>query len=53
MKTEKEKLIKEIKEKIVFLEAENEDVFISSKLQGLNNIAIAKYYETLSKLIQP
>ena len=48
---EKKKLIAEIKYKISLLEETNKDVWLSSKSAAINEVAIAKLYETLSKLL--
>lgn len=51
MNEEKKRLIAEIKQKIELLEEKNEDIWLSSKSAAMNEIAIAKLYETLAKLV--
>lgn len=51
MEEEKKKLIAEIKRKISELEETNEDIWLPSKSVAMNEIAIAKLYESLTKLI--
>lgn len=51
MEEEKKKLIDSIKRKIEKLENENNSWLTGEKVSAMNNIAIAKHYETIAILI--
>lgn len=49
---EKKKIIAKLKQKIIELEAINEDTWTTRQTAAMNEIAIAKHYETISTLLK-